>query len=661
MESRPIPGLGFILASLVLYAVVAFMSAWISDDAFITLRTVDNFVGGHGLTWNVAERVQVYTHPLWMFLLSLLYSFTHEPFFTSIFLGLVVSVLAVAFIALRIARTTAGALVAVALLTTSKAFVDYSTSGLENPLSHLLLALFLVYYFRAESTDPSRSQDIRRLFFAALTACLCVLNRMDCLLLVAPALLWLVIREPKKPARMGAVVAGFVPLFLWEMFSIFYYGFPFPNTAYAKLNTGIVKSLLVAQGQHYVKNSLITDPVTIATILIGVLIPFVTKNKRLRPVSVGMLLYLAYIISVGGDFMSGRLFSVPFFCAVALLSGIFPPSPKAWAPIAVIIVSLGLFAPNSPWRSGPGYGLNRDNLFDPHIIADERGYYFQRLGLYRTDGIGGTDGDPEAIRGRAARAKGRHVVKGGSIGVFGYYAGPEVHIVDELALADPLLARLPLRSTYWRIGHFARRLPDGYYKSLQTGRDVIEDPGLRKFSNAIRTVTRGPLVAPGRLAEIWRLNTGGYQETVDSMFASYRHDQNGMRAAARKEFDEAIAELETAVALDATRSAPWFELARLYHQENRLPESEQAMLMAFRLRPGQYENRWDELIEFHRTAGDVAKAHALQETAHNVYVRLGRWHENNGYAAAAIEQYENALRMPGDNSAVQERLRALRQ
>jgi hypothetical protein len=78
----------FVAVSLFGFAVIVVVNAWMADDAFITLRTVDNFVAGHGLTWNVQERVQAYTHPLWMFLLSLLYVFTREPYFTGIFLGL---------------------------------------------------------------------------------------------------------------------------------------------------------------------------------------------------------------------------------------------------------------------------------------------------------------------------------------------------------------------------------------------------------------------------------------------------------------------------------------------------------------------------------------------------------------------------------------------
>jgi hypothetical protein len=64
----------FLISSLTLFLlyVLAFIrNAWICDDAYITFRTVDNFIQGYGLRWNIQERVQTYTHPLWMFLLSL--------------------------------------------------------------------------------------------------------------------------------------------------------------------------------------------------------------------------------------------------------------------------------------------------------------------------------------------------------------------------------------------------------------------------------------------------------------------------------------------------------------------------------------------------------------------------------------------------------------
>ena len=62
--------------------------AWFTDDAYFSFRSVDNFVSGYGLTWNVQERVQGYTHPLWVLLLSLFYFFTHEIYLTTIFISL---------------------------------------------------------------------------------------------------------------------------------------------------------------------------------------------------------------------------------------------------------------------------------------------------------------------------------------------------------------------------------------------------------------------------------------------------------------------------------------------------------------------------------------------------------------------------------------------
>ena len=43
---------------LILFTFIFLLNAWVCDDAYITFRTIDNFLHGHGLRWNVAERVQ---------------------------------------------------------------------------------------------------------------------------------------------------------------------------------------------------------------------------------------------------------------------------------------------------------------------------------------------------------------------------------------------------------------------------------------------------------------------------------------------------------------------------------------------------------------------------------------------------------------------------
>ena len=53
------------------FIVTVVNASWISDDALITMRHVLNFINGYGPVFNVGERVQAYTHPLWFLLISL--------------------------------------------------------------------------------------------------------------------------------------------------------------------------------------------------------------------------------------------------------------------------------------------------------------------------------------------------------------------------------------------------------------------------------------------------------------------------------------------------------------------------------------------------------------------------------------------------------------
>ena len=75
----------FVVALLGMGLVAAILRlAWLSDDAYITLRTVENLLAGHGPVWNVGERVQTYTHPAWFWLLALARWLSGEHYFTTI-------------------------------------------------------------------------------------------------------------------------------------------------------------------------------------------------------------------------------------------------------------------------------------------------------------------------------------------------------------------------------------------------------------------------------------------------------------------------------------------------------------------------------------------------------------------------------------------------
>src|SRR5437867_3531622 len=91
------------------FVLVLVRTAWICDDAYINFRTIDNLLHGNGLRWNPAERVQAFTDPLWLFLVTLAVAVTKEFYFTTIVLSLAVSVAAVGVYVAFIAADSATA------------------------------------------------------------------------------------------------------------------------------------------------------------------------------------------------------------------------------------------------------------------------------------------------------------------------------------------------------------------------------------------------------------------------------------------------------------------------------------------------------------------------------------------------------------------------
>src|SRR5439155_18912296 len=125
------------------------------------------------------ERVQVFTNPLWMFTLSSAYYFVRDIYAVSISVSIFLTLTTVGTVAYLGARSPLGAILAITMLTASKAFVDYSTSGLENPLTHVLVALFLLVF----QANARKKITVRGLFALSFLAALGTLNRMDTILI----------------------------------------------------------------------------------------------------------------------------------------------------------------------------------------------------------------------------------------------------------------------------------------------------------------------------------------------------------------------------------------------------------------------------------------------------------------------------------------------
>lgn len=479
-----------------LLVYVLFSTAWVCDDAYITFRSVDNAVQGHGLVYNPGERVQAYTHPLWMFLHLPLQALIGDPYFATIILSALLSIVAFVVASKSIADKRVWIYFPLMVIA-SKALTEYASSGLENPLTYLLLALFTSVWM-GNLAPP------KRLVLLALLTALAFLNRMDSVLFCAPALAWAMWQQ-RSWATLRNVILAFLPVIAWEVFSIIYYGFPFPNTAYAKLGTGLGSLELFHRSVAYYLDSFQRDPVTLPIIGLGLIAGFFSR-KRI-PLAIGLLFYLLYILRIGGDFMSGRFFAAPALMGILLIGYALRDRHNLYVLTGVVAFGAAFIGPTPMLLSSINFSLPKADLINSAGVADERAYYYSGTGLLHIFEGRQMPDFPMVEEGRRIRESldSVHVVH--NLGFAGYYAGPDRFLIDRYALSDPLLARLPVRCyPDIRPGHYERTVPLSYVQSIRSDSNLLQDPALRPLYDDLRLITRAPLFAKGRWGAIFRQN-----------------------------------------------------------------------------------------------------------------------------------------------------------
>ncbi|HPQ41456.1 MAG TPA: glycosyltransferase family 39 protein, partial [bacterium] len=199
----------WLIAGLVILIVLVFLkNAWVSEDAFISFRSITQYWEGNGPRWNPHERVQVYTSPLWFWTCVLT-----RPLFPDVFIQiLVLSITCLGlflWVGFRHFGLNGTGAAAVFSLLLSRSFFDYTTSGLENMMAVLLLAVFSHNALAAaRETDSRRSVDTALLFAGLSLVC-----RHDLILLTGPAAVHLLIHS-RRPASCKTMVRRLVLLCL---------------------------------------------------------------------------------------------------------------------------------------------------------------------------------------------------------------------------------------------------------------------------------------------------------------------------------------------------------------------------------------------------------------------------------------------------------------
>jgi 4-amino-4-deoxy-L-arabinose transferase-like glycosyltransferase len=409
---------------------------WMLDDAFISFRYAENLVHGHGLVYNVGERVEGYTNFLWVIILSLFRWLGADTVAVSRILGVLLN-LAVVILLWFVARPAGSdrgrsglsPFLAAALLGSMGAFTIWGPAGMEVPLFALLLLLSVVLARAASAHGDAVS--VRDGLLAGLVLALTTMTRPEGLLALAVVVVLLFVRSLQRASWKSfiSVLAGFALLYLpYYVWRYSYYGYPLPNTFYAKVGASSVQ---VERGLLYLLDFARSYPQVLIPALAGAALGW--KELTVRLSTLVSAVFLIYIIAVGGDCMPGFRFLAPIaplFCLLAAkgilgIAGLIRTRTAGAllaAAIALTVAGLNLFAPFA------------QRVVYPLIRADQVVYYGRIVG--------------ERLR---AMARSDAVLATNTGGSVPYYSG--LKTIDMLGLNDTHIAHVKAPMGQGRPGH----------------------------------------------------------------------------------------------------------------------------------------------------------------------------------------------------------------
>lgn len=240
MSEGPTPSPWLLVALVCSVALLlgATAESWVTDDALITFRYVDNFVSGHGLVFNPGERVEGLSNPLFALVLSAFQLVGLSPYGAAPAIGIAASVVELLLLTWLLWRTTGkwlASAVGGALFCTDRIVAVWSTGGLETSTHGLLL--FGTFAAAVLQRATPKSVRLVSLLCVALAA-----SRPEGVLLYPVYLVWLFLdgRSQDNNAwrqQMLTSLKFFLPgLLLLVGARLLYYGDFVPNTYYAKVD-----------------------------------------------------------------------------------------------------------------------------------------------------------------------------------------------------------------------------------------------------------------------------------------------------------------------------------------------------------------------------------------------------------------------------------------
>ena len=334
------------------------------DDAFIALRYAQNLIEHHELCYNLGQRVEGFTSPLWVLLISAVGSLG-VPLVTAtrVLAGMaaLLSFEALARFWDELHPRAPWLVLAPALaLSLSAPFAAWIFGGLETPLFVATFTLALALIARA-----TRLRDVRSSLEAGLCVSCCVLCRPEgATLLTIGSVVLCLDSARSSQLRWRRLCAWFSPVALlvggYELFRLRYYGSPLPNTFYVKTSgEGLWQrglSYLAFAGSEFGWALLLACSLALAFSLIPSRLnppgkAALSTRALLASSAAATTIQLLYVARVGGDFLDLYRFLTPLlpfsFCVLTYAASLLFAALEGVARFAVLGVGLCLLALHS--------------------------------------------------------------------------------------------------------------------------------------------------------------------------------------------------------------------------------------------------------------------------------------------------------------------------
>ena len=286
---------------------------FVCDDAFISFRYAKNLVEGHGLVYNIGERVEGYTNFLWTILLSGFMGLGMDVVVVSQVLGILFSlstVLLLLYFNRQLYPTESlFNYLAPLFLGSCGAYAAWATGGLETSF-YTFLVFLGSFLFVTGMNQP------RYLILSGMAFALVCMTRLDGLIFAGITFIWLFyLTVVKKRIVFKALVlwtlcflVPFLAYFFWRWS---YYGRLLPNTYYVKVG-GLS---LYHEGLVYVFDFVKRFWIWLFMIPLVFLGKAARSNPKLAfivPYFTSLIIVFSlYMIYIGGDFMDMFRFLVP--------------------------------------------------------------------------------------------------------------------------------------------------------------------------------------------------------------------------------------------------------------------------------------------------------------------------------------------------------------